>query len=178
MYVAGYYRNSAVQDVAFYWVNNASGLNVLTGTAGSNAQAVYYDGSRVYIAGRYLTSTAAYWEEGVSAETQLNTVGGQAYGIFTASGSVYTAGDYFDLGLPGKRAAWWLDDSSGQTDLFGTDPLYPTTAYDIMVVGSDVYITGTQNTGVMAEAVYWKNGSVVSLQPGIDSEASSIFFAE
>ncbi|WP_158084198.1 LruC domain-containing protein [Marispirochaeta aestuarii] len=173
-----YVSGVSTSQLAVYWIDTATGLSILSGGAGSNAQAIYHNGNNAFIAGRYNTGTAAYWREGVSTEIQLNSVGAQASGIWVDSGNVYAAGSYFDLDLPGKRAAWWLDDSSVQTDLFGEDSSFPTSATGIAVDGSDVYLAGTQTTEAATEAVVWKNGVATVLEPDVVSEAVSIFLAE
>ena len=173
-----YVSGVSSSQLAVFWIGTASGLNVLSGSVGSNAQAIYHNGIDAYIAGRYNTGTAAYWQESTSTEIQLNSVGAQASGIWADSSDVYAAGSYFNLDLPGRRAAWWLNDTAGQTDLFGEYSDYATSAQSIAVDGSDVYVAGTQTKEAITEAVVWKNGVVTVLEPDVVSGAVSVFVAE
>ncbi len=163
-----------------YWIDNSAGEEFLSGSAGSNAEGVYYYNGKAYFAGRYFTSSpavnsAAFWVEGVITEARLNTIAGQAYGIWAGVDGIYVAGDYYNASISGRRAAVWLNDASGQADLAGEISTYPTTAYSVMVENGDVYASGTQTQPGTTEAVYWKNGILQVLESGTTSIGIAVF---
>ncbi|ORC35839.1 hypothetical protein B4O97_07150 [Marispirochaeta aestuarii] len=174
-----YVSGKTVNNYAAYWLDNSSGLAELDTTITSTAQGIFHDGTNVFIAGRYQSGTAAYWQTDSSTRTDLVSPGGHAYGIWVDDGSVYVTGDYFvSLTYGNRRATWWLDDSSPQAELVGEDSNYATSAYDITVDGSDIYVSGTQTTATVTEAIYWKNGAVVPLESGTESRANAIYLAQ
>ena len=181
VYVSGEYTNSSSTLVPAYWVDNGTVTPYpLTTTAGSNAKGIWSDGTDTYVAGRYYSGTAqaaAYWENGVSAAKELNVTGGQAYTVTAGSGGVYAAGTYFNSTYGALQAAWWLNDSTNQTDLDGDVASDATYAYGIAVDGTDVYVAGTQAPGGIEEAVFWKNGVMTALESGVLSSANAVFLA-
>ncbi len=179
-----YICGTSSTQIGTYWINNSAGEALLSGSAGSNVRGVYCYNGNAYFAGRFFTTSlstvnaAAFWQEGVVTEIQLNTTAGQAYDIWAGAGGVYSAGDYYESSISGRRAAVWLNNSSGQTVLSGEQSSYPTSAFSISVDGSDVFTAGVQQTGSGNEAVYWKNNGIIPLESGTVSRAEALFLVK
>lgn len=75
---------------------------------------------------------------------------------------VYAAGVTIREGV--GRAVWW---KNGTENIVG-DGLNPSTALDVWVDKSDVYLCGRVNNGTNI-ATYWKNGTAVALENGYSS---------
>jgi hypothetical protein len=175
VYVAGYFTNSKGNNAAGYWKNGTlvelysdTDLAPPDGTARANA--IFVDGSDVYVAGYYNegTQSACYWKNGTKTDL-YTTATSDAFGIFVFGTDVYVAGYYIS---GNDVSCYWLNDSAGKTDLYSADY---SRANSIYFDGTNVYIAGYYVVGAATTACYWQNiGAFVTdlaSSPGAKAES-------
>jgi hypothetical protein len=193
-YVAGYSRYG-VRTVAKYWKN---GIATILGDSASYAICMAVSGTDVHVLG-YEDGNAVYWTNGVPHILQSGSPNPAVAGIAVSGTDVYVAGNSFGPFYWKNQTPIFLTDSfstasSSAIAVSGTDvyvagygedtngTLYamywknstPVTlgkgqAFSIAVSGANVYVAGYSGP----EAVYWKNGQLVSLAER--AQAYSIF---
>jgi len=144
-------------------------------TDGTNNVRVYdmqVNGNDVYLAGlEYNPNSgyqqAKYWKNGtgviLSAGTGQETQG-ELHRILVKGTDVYCSGM-----INGKPTQWKNAEATPLSTDYGT-------CYGIAVSGNDVYAAGTVQTGNTYQAVYWKNGTQVSLSNSTTApDGASVF---
>jgi hypothetical protein len=96
-------------------------------------------------------------------------VNGVAAGDFNYQPDVYIIGNLSD-NTGYARATYW---KNGSPTTLSTTGMH-TYAYDMALVGGDIYVTGMRNLGAQTEARYWKNGTEIPLS-NAPSSAHDIF---
>lgn len=170
VYVAGEEGNffQYGNNRAKYWKNGQEIF--LTGATGAGATSIAVNGSDVYVAGWEFKggkTVAKYWKNGQAINLSDGTANAEATGI-VVGGDIYVSGHDNDV------AKYWKNGQAvSLTD--GTNQAY---AHAIAVVGSDVYVAGSESNGMAHVAKYWKNGQPVQLTNGLkDASATSIAVA-
>ena len=148
---------------AVYWKN---GVMTKLGNAPSYASAISISGTDIYIAGNAEVNNnyvAVYWKNG-----NLISLGDIPHSTATSlaiSGTdVYVAGV---AGSNGQFATYWKNGS-----LVYLEDSLASRANGIVLSGNDIYVAGYVINNLSSdEAVYWKNGGRVSLNPpSVDPE--------
>jgi len=168
LYAAGSEQNSKNQYYAKYWANcSAVILGDSSSTLYSSAEDIFVSGEDVYVAGDQFNgqhTVAVYWKNGV----QLNLTDGEtdAYArkIVVSGSDVYVIGSEKNQ-LGNLEARFWKNGT--RVEFVGS------IASSLYVKGDDVYISG--NFGSATK--YWKNGSLISLNEGLQQATSTIFVA-
>ncbi|HWD90228.1 MAG TPA: hypothetical protein VG367_19000 [Mucilaginibacter sp.] len=155
VYAAGLIFDPTISnDEAVYWTNGTAKECIVSSVNdNSRASAIAVSGGDVYITG--YANGGKYWKNGI--ETDLNN-GGYCYpsAIAVIGSDVYLAGDVDSPApSPVSTATFWKNG----TALSLTRSTSLAHANAIALDRSDVYIAG-QDDG---NAVYWKNGSEVTL---------------
>jgi hypothetical protein len=123
----------------------------------------------VYVAGFVHAANgndvACYWKNGNLVTLSSPSTQSDASAIFIYGNDVYAAGDVATLN-GNMIAAYW---KNGVITKLG-DSTSGSGAIDIAVNSSGVYVAGTGANG----AVYWKNGTMVSLPGNAPTQASGI----
>ncbi len=162
VYVAGTVKSSTWR--ALYWKNGA--VNYLTYTDGTTyaaANAVFVDGTDVYVTG-YETNSAGkrvakYWKNGTAVSLTDGTKDAEGKSIQVSNNIVRVAGyERKDISGTINEAKYW----NGGTV---TTILTGGVANSILVSGTDVHIAGTFNAS-SERGWYWKNGTMTDLTAG------------
>ncbi|MBC7399667.1 MAG: hypothetical protein H7289_06955 [Mucilaginibacter sp.] len=142
----------ALPDVyyqATLWKNN---FPITISTAKSYAWAITVQDTSIYVAG-YEGTTACYWKNGnIVKLTQLPVTPGvtQARAIAVQGNDVHIAGSTY------SDAFYW---KNGSVSILPS-PNKSSSAYGMVLKGSDVYICGYYATSTGQTACYWKNGVI------------------
>jgi hypothetical protein len=149
VYVAGYYNS---ESTACYWKNGTMTVLPKSNSA-AYGQDVAVVGSDVYVAGYHFDYTnykyiACYWKNGI--RTDLSTDKSEARAIFISGSDVYIAG-YNDTSV-----CYW---KNGTRTNLTPSSVSSTSNMDITVVGSDIYVAASGQSG---GGGVWKNGTKIS----------------
>lgn len=185
VYVAGVENNGSF-DVAKYWKNGAPVI-LSDGNSQACANSIVVVDSNVYVSGWVRNSStqiasAVYWKNGIAVNLTDGSLESYGTSIAVSGNDVYVAGSQqYDDSTYKSIAMYWKNGS-----LVNLSPGYVATS--IAVSGTDVYVAG--NSGLIdtaaggatgpiggtgnsivdktfsSGAVYWKNGSLVILNPG------------
>lgn len=160
----------------------------------SLGQSVFVDGTDVYVAGyetyvkentNYVSGyIATYWKNGKAVNLSDKTKTNYANSIFVANGGVYCAGYERQVDTGKDIAKYWKN--GNEVPL--TDGTFYARAHSIFIHNNDVYVAGeinpetdvlrmaTSETGMNKIAVYWKNGTLITLtDKKNNASAASIF---
>jgi hypothetical protein len=157
-------------------IKNGVVTDLSGGFVASAANAVFLQGSDVYVAGRHGFYQATYWKNNVvinlpSSETNTET---GAFSIFVSGTDVYVSGfEKTSLAFGNIEVAkYWKNGIA--TNL--TNAVFHASAEAITVSGSDIYAAGyEENAAGNGIAKYWKNGVAFNLTDGSkDAGAYSI----
>lgn len=136
----------------------------------SNISAIAVDGIDLYAAGAYFagsgpyTSVACYWKNGTI--TALTTPSQSA----VTSGMVVNKNDVYITGTINEHAVYW---KNGNLIGLPEGNFNRSSATDIIINGSDVYICGSVSTNFTTQACYWKNGTLTSVLTLLDNSVAS-----
>ncbi len=182
-----------IYPVAAYWTDGKETL-LADKKHESLAQAICTDGTDIYIAGyeTWVPENANYiagyiatcWKNGKAIYLSEKTKTNYATSVFVANGDVYIAGYERQPDTGHDIAKYWKNEQ----EIRLTDGSFYGRANAIFVHQNDVYVAGeinsetdimklaTTETGVNRIAVYWKNGTMISLtNKNFDAAAASIF---
>jgi hypothetical protein len=179
VYVAGLHGINAV-----YWKNGVEiYLTTLTpdliGVANFQANSIFVKGGNVHIVGTDAAVGAfaplpKYWKNGTDESTSLDPStfflsGFGTNGVFVSGNKVYISGIGYILDPTFQNTAvYWTDGAITVLPKINIQSL----STDIYAKGNDVYVSGSDGS----MAVYWKDGSEVTLTDGTqDANAISIF---
>jgi len=136
------YIVGSVEDMGMYWKNGVAhelgeyAYPAAIAVQGNDIHIVYYKNNAVY-----------YWKNGASQRISDGTNEASPWNMIVVGTDVHI------VGRDGSKAAYWKNGTSIPLEE-GRD------AYAIFILGSDVYITGTDSGN---RAKYWKNGVTVNL---------------
>jgi len=164
VYVGGYYyyNSGGMQYFWCYWKNGVKTTVNILPNMGGGVSAFTVSGSDIYFAGAYQPSnssinrTPCYWKNGT--RTNLSYSVGSSNNDTTAI--VISGSDVYISGVDGSttKACYWKNGT--RTDLSTAK----SSANDIFVTGSDIYVAGYEYSGDYMIACYWKNGVKTLLQ--------------
>jgi len=170
VYVTGYEANADGVDVPKLWVNGVEKVLPLTfelkeiGASGGYPQAVYVQGSDVYVTGhevRYGVSHPLVWKNNVLDWESVNQWS-YAYDIYVdAKKAVYIAGRTYDNTLL-KSGATILKNGA-VTYLTNDNEDDYSFAFGLFADGNDMYAAGNKDE---SKAILWKNGNPAELGEG------------
>ena len=171
VYVAGYLAAAGNINTVCYWKNGAI-QNVSTtststfGNSSFGSIGLAVAGSDVYITGAVENGTdtqviATLWKNGTptSLTTDGDKISSAANAILVSGATVYVAG-YDD-----KVATYWINGTAYQLNSNAQQYMATSIAVssDVYAVGgNDVYVSGFSGYST-TNAVYWKNGNLVTL---------------
>lgn len=160
VYVAGAERDN--KFVAKYW-KNGTPTSLTDGVNNAYGNCIYVDGQTVYVSGSEAIGAyeiGKYWVNGgVTNVTASNKIG-YCYAIAAANGKVYVTANE-------DMVCWYQVDGTVNNLTGGTF------AEAMEVDGNDVYVCGS-TFGATNNALYWKNGNLVTLASGNSHEAHDI----
>jgi hypothetical protein len=182
-----------IYPVAAYWKNDEEIL-LADKKHESSGQAMFIEGSDVYIAGyetyvkensKYVSGyIATYWKNGEAVHLSDKLKTNYATSIFVVNGDVYVAGYERQVETGKDVAKYWKNGK----EIRLTDGTFYGRANAVYVHNNDVFVAGeinpetdvlklaTSETGMNRIAVYWKNGTLVRLtDKNNDASAASIF---
>lgn len=170
VYICGYEINENGKNVAKYWKDGDEFI-LSSGGTDANANAIWVEGSDVYVAGsRKISSSGSmslpvYWKN--SAEIPLSSSPAPfstATDIFVDGNNVYVVGyERNDDGVDVARL--WLNGEP--TDL--SNGTIDAKAMAVFVDNGDVHVVGSQNASEFSNteiAMHWINGSPTELTDG------------
>jgi hypothetical protein len=164
VFICGSVQYPGTYPYAVYWKNGVM-TRLPADSLASSANSIAFEGSDVYFAGN-LESTVipVYWKNGQMVSLAPASMNSGASGIAVSGGDVYVTGGLNYQGSGVYKAFYW---KNGQIHYL-TDPAWQSFANAIVIYGNDVYIAGMaaspNGSGYNAfEAVYWKNGNMVTL---------------
>jgi len=148
-------------------IKNGIVTDLSAGFIASASNAVFIQGSDIYVAGRHGFYKATYWKNNLvtnlpSTETNTETA---AFGLCISGTDIYVCGfEKTSLSFGNIEVAkYWKNGVA--TNL--TNEVFHASADAITVAGSDVYAAGyEENAAGNGVAKYWKNGTAVSLTNG------------
>ena len=153
VYVSGFGISASNNQYAVYWKNDSLRFLADSTTLGS-AEGIAVQGNDVYIGG-FSPSGATFWKNGtptILPEPPLPD-GSQVTALVVKGSNVYTSVS------EGLLSSYWVNTT--KLNLIGTQPIE---AFDITLVGNDVYVAGWTSVGGKSPiACYWKNGQLVPL---------------
>jgi len=160
VYISGSAAN--VQNLGAYWKNNT--LTLLSRKFTTTAVAT--QGTDVYLVGHYTSTTggevAGYWKNGSLIKLSDSSLYYYATGIAIQGSDVYVCGFVSSNFGTGTKAMYWKNGVSINLTLPTGHGTPTVQTGSITVQGGDVYVAGTV-TLPSYTAVYWKNGSPVTL---------------
>jgi hypothetical protein len=176
IYVSGYIKNNSNQQQATYWKN---GVPVSIGVPAPlcEAHSIVVYGNDIYTGGSQIFSgggTAPFhrlWKNGV--EQPMGTAQGCLINAIAVSGSnTYAVGFNNILGTP-HYLRYWVN---GVADFFVAGG---SSASDITISGSDIYIAGYTESSGRSTATVWKNKQLMPIETGnaINNSANAINIA-
>ncbi len=143
-------------EYAAYWKN---GVIVPLSIFSSDAEAISINSGSVFIAGTIdsgLNEDMVYWKNGVSTFLAYNSspsgIAVSGPDVYISSGNGYWKNGVFTA-LPASTS--------------------PSSAYGIVVSGSDVYVPGTAGPLSSSIPLYWKNGTAHPLAAAADSSVAN-----
>jgi hypothetical protein len=177
VYVAGYEIIGPI-SIAAYWKNGA--IQALTsGTNSAQANSICVLGNDVYVAGYESNGTrdvAKVWINGQAQNLTSGANNAQAKSVSVSNTGVVCVAGYDNNGTIDVAKVW----INGQVQNL-TNGTYNARAHAVYAIGSDVFVTGYESTGMGAYdkdvVKVWKNGSVIySFGDGFyGSQGNSIF---
>ncbi len=164
VYVAGWQGDGFVygQNIAKYWKNGQEVL--LTGPTGAQANSIVVAEGDVYVAGWEFSgnkTVAKYWKNGEAVNLTDGKYNAEATGMVVVNDNVYVCGH------ENYVAKYW---KNGQPVTLSHPGATYAFANSITVVGSDIYVAGSESEG-RSRAKYWKNGEEVTLIDGTTKNA-------
>jgi len=130
--------------------------------------------SDIYVAGKNAAGFATYWKNGVAFVNE--NVQGAYTNIAVSNGNVYVSGYTGSTLQSNSTAIYWLNGAVRTISTYAR-------AHSIFVSGGNVFVAGlTWNeysqypviSAWYSRAVYWRNGSLVSLAGGYQSDADAL----
>lgn len=161
------------KSIASYWKDGVV-TALSNGSSDVYLSSVCVQGNDIYVAGHEFVSSrgnyiAKYWKNG-----QEVILSDESKNTFALDVAVSENKDVYVCGYQSGYAVYWKNGEMTRLgNFFGG-------AWDIFLVGKDVYIAGYENNlnATGSGAVYWKNGEKVALSPTNEYfyvEATSIF---
>jgi hypothetical protein len=156
VYVTGYGISASNNQYAVYWKNDNLTFLPDSTTLGEG-EGIAVQNNDVYVGGATVGGIAAFWKNGtptILSEPALPD-GSQVTALAVKGNNVYTSVS------EGLSASYWINTT--KLNLIGAQPEQ---AFDIKLVGNDVYVAGWTSVGGNTSnpiACYWKNGQLVLL---------------
>jgi len=158
VYLAGTGNDGVSGNRVKLWKNGVLS-NITDGTNNVRVYDMQVSGADVYLAGLEYNGNAGYqqakyWKNGTSVTLSAGTgqeSQGEIHRILVKGTDVYCSGM-----INYKPTLWKNAVATPLSTAYGT-------CYGIAVSGTDVYAAGTVQSGNTNQAVYWKNGTQVSL---------------
>lgn len=174
VYVSGVWDEGS-GTVPVYWIDSAASISSeqLSTSPNSLANAIFHDGSSIYVAGRDLGAGVdpAYWLNNAAGLQTLVGTPGEARAILRGGGQTYVAGDYLNADTVRQAVRW---DGTSPTDLDSSAASTPTFAYGIVYDDGVALVAGTHRPATEDEAVYWNGTTIVELDAGVASVARAL----
>jgi hypothetical protein len=174
IYVIGNIGDNINNTTAVYWKNNILTKLPDAGMGFSTAKAIALSGNDFYIVGEQAgkvtnssqtSNSGIYWKNGVITPIVDNNSSCSA--ITLVGQDVYIAGISNTTPYNKTVATYWKNGIPTQL----TDSNTPSNAYGIAINGTDVHVVGDIPYG---KAMYWKNGTHVSLNANSNSTAYEV----
>jgi hypothetical protein len=169
-----------INNVATYWKNGIA--HSLAG--GISTLAITISGSDIYVTGITYANgntSAAYWKNGVLVNLSDNAKYVFPTTIAVNGNDVYVAGTSFTpIIMAVENLVYWkngIETILGPT--LSQPELYSAGTISMALNGSDIYITGSANTGSTyhTQCTYWKNGKLNMLTNVSTSAAANAIIA-
>lgn len=184
IYIAGtiQYRDALNNTISYacYWKNGVLNKMPMIGDRDLNwGMNIFVEGSDVYLLGRgqekVAKQTAILWKNGslVFKDTLYNSYPAN---LFVSKGTPYFVGSQLPLGsniMVDKT--WYAFQWNNKFTSLGTTG---SSAYDIKVFGSDVYVSGYYSNGSKSVATVWKNGIAQNISDGKNDAAAYAVFVK
>jgi hypothetical protein len=160
-----------INTKAALWINGTQQVLQGVSVPYSSAEGIAVSGGNIYVAG-YLTgvnvnNSAVVWEDG--NPTVLTGGGDTVNSIATAI--AINGNDIYEAGSINDRATYW---KNGTPVKLSADTSFSNTANDIVVNGSDVYVSMNRSRIGGYTSSYWKNGKETILSnPATDGYATT-----
>jgi hypothetical protein len=184
VYVAGWGLNSAGVKVATVWKNGVA-TSLTDGSNGATANSVAVSGADVYVSGAEFNgsngnSVAMLWKNGVATALTDGTLSAGGGQVEVSGTDVYVTGGWSGYDAQGNYVdvqGYWKNGTfialltatnQGQKGAGAIGPIIVQAA-DVYVAGVEYEMTPTgPGTAVfMPVAIYWKNGTPVTLTDGM-----------
>lgn len=154
---------------AWVWVTGSPSGTYIFSLTGNYAYGMYVSGSTVYTTGSYLLSgntTACYWV-GQTRNPITTAYKSQGKAITLSGTDVYVAGWNQASSSDPIKACYWLNGTFNDLPV----PAGTTTseATNIVISGTDIYISGRYINANIESTCYWHNGTRVDLETATDS---------
>lgn len=158
LYVAGI-EVKGTKPVATYW-KNSSPVYLTDGTYSARASDIVIAGGDVFVCGYERNAgnvnVAKYWKNG--AAVNLSNGQSTAYALSMA----VKDDDIHVVGSDGSGACYWKNGTPVTIDC--TPEV--TTFASVFLIGSDIFIAGSERQNNVDHACYWRNGVKVQLTDG------------
>ena len=177
VHIAVNQQNSSNVYTPRYWKDGAMTTLMLSGTVPNVFLSdITTSGNDVYILGTQVVGAnrnCILWKNGSATIIPLvNTINASNFRLAVSGSYVFISTNENPIGSNVSRIMFYKNNEAPVAITSAT----LAGARDIVVNGSDVYISGVQeNTSGTFDAAYWKNGTKVSLGGTVDSELNSVF---
>jgi hypothetical protein len=158
--------------IAFYWKNGIKTiLNPINPYTGSSGYSFNISNSNVYVFGSMSNTrsqVAASWKNGVLSDIPHASIPSFVTKVFNED--IYSASSYPIEG--GTKAIYWKNGVLNNLEI----STYPVTiAEDILVSGSDVYLTGRGNASSNWDYMYWINDKLKVFSTDQNTRVTGMF---